>query len=46
MENLSKKEVESLLHIVANHYDIEQFDNDNSYAYKLYSKLLNIKENK
>ena len=45
MKNLSKKEVESLLNIVSNYYDVEQFDNKNSYAYKLYSKLEDIKNN-
>jgi len=44
MGNLSKKQLESLLYIVANHYDIEQFDDENSYASKLYSKLLKLKE--
>lgn len=45
MESLSKKELESLLNIVANHYEVEQLDNKNSYAYKLYSKLEDVKNN-
>jgi hypothetical protein len=46
MERLSKKELESLLNILSNHYNEEQLDNKNSYAYNLYSKLLDIKNYK
>jgi len=36
---LSKKEIKSLMYIVANHYPCEKFDDKNSHASILFSKL-------
>ena len=36
---LSEKEIKSLIYIVANHYPCEKFDDKNSHASILFSKL-------
>ena len=36
---LSEKEIKSLIYIVRNHYSDEQLDNKNSYASSLLNKL-------
>jgi hypothetical protein len=43
---LSEKEIKSLLSIIYKHYPIEQFDDKNSYASNLIIQLENILENK
>tara|TARA_R100000781_G_scaffold108464_1_gene73011 strand:+ start:275 stop:424 length:150 start_codon:yes stop_codon:yes gene_type:complete len=46
MENqLSQKEIKSLIYIVANHYPCEKFDDDKSFASILFKKLSKM-ENK
>lgn len=44
MINLSKKEVDTLLHIVSIHYNVGKFDDKNSDGYGLYCKLFELKE--
>tara|TARA_R100001463_G_scaffold15081_1_gene39429 strand:+ start:431 stop:607 length:177 start_codon:yes stop_codon:yes gene_type:complete len=47
MENqLSQKEIKSLIYIVANHYPCEKFDDDKSFASILFKKLSRMEEGK